>query len=82
MTLLHPNRWGELTNNHRQALEILVSFEHAEIEPTAPASMRTAMHDLWQFGFATRIFGPPMRYKVTFLGRRAFASVGGKRDSA
>lgn len=67
---LPQDKWGELSQYHRWALEILNKAPGGEVVPEGPASMKSAMHDLWRFGFAARKFNP-IRYSVTFLGRRA-----------
>jgi len=64
---LPQSEWHKLTKSHRAALLLLsTSFEVKE-----PGSMKTALHDLWRFGFAERKLNP-LRYKITQLGQKAF----------
>lgn len=70
---LPAEQWSKLTENHKWALSILRDAQSHGVEPMEPRSMKTALHDLWRFGFADRKFqdGMSMRYQITFLGLRA-----------
>lgn len=70
---LSADQWHKLTENHKWALRILRDAQPHGVEPMEPRAMKTALHDMWRFGFADRKFqdGMSMRYQITFLGLRA-----------
>jgi hypothetical protein len=59
-----------LSQNHKRALEILNRSPQAYVQPEEPRAMKIAMHDLWRFGLANRQVKKPLKYKISFTGRR------------